>query len=311
MKNIIENDFRKLDLNLLLVFHALMQERSVTRAAARLYIGQPAVSGGLKRLRSAFADALFVRTASGMMPTPRALELARAIDPLLLSLHQALHEHPTFDATHAERIFKIGISDALEVALMPELMRYLAEVAPGVRLVALQTDSRSAPAMLDAGEIELALGVFGEFPSWQRSRVLFDWNFVCVYDPAHVKVRGKRLSLEQYLSYPHVMTSFSGGLQGIVDEHLAALGRTRRVVYSSRTFATSPLLVRQMPALTTVPAFIAGAWRDALDLAISPLPFALPEYRVSLLWGAVSESDAGLTWLAAQIAQRFTGKSFS
>jgi len=310
MANIIESDFRRLDLNLLLVFHALLQERNVTRAAARLFIGQPALSGALKRLRAAFADELFVRTSHGMAPTARALELARTIDPLLLALQQVLQEQPHFDPATAERVFRIGVSDALEVALMPALMNRLAATAPGVRLISHQTDGRSAPGMLDAGEIELAVGVFTECPAWQRRRALFDWTFVCVFNPELVPVRGKTISMKQYVRYPHLLTSFSGGLHGFIDEQLEKLGEQRKVVFSSRNFATSPLLVRQMPALTTVPTFIAGAWRDALGLSVSQLPFEVPKYQVSLMWTAANDSDAGLSWLASLCSATFGGKAF-
>jgi len=308
MDNINESDFRRLDLNLLLVFHALLHERSVTRAAQRLFIGQPALSGALKRLRVALGDALFVRTSHGMTPTPRALELARVIEPLLRSLQQALHAKPVFDPAKAERVFRIGLSDALEVALMPQLMQRLAAEAPGVRLIARAADRANAPGMLDAAEIELAVGVFIDCAAWHRQRALFDWHFVCVYNPGLVKVRGKRVTLKEYLRHPHLLTSFSADLSGLVDELLREQGLTRQVVFSSRNFATSPFIVRQMPAITTVPTFAAATWRDALGLAVSPLPFDSPSYEVSLLWAAAHDGDLGLQWLIALMHEVFGGK---
>lgn len=308
MENINESDFRRLDLNLLLVFHALLHERSVTRAAQRLFIGQPALSGALKRLRAALGDELFVRTSHGMTPTPRALELARVIQPLLLSLQQALHARPMFDPAKAERVFRIGLSDALEIALMPQLMQRLAAEAPGVRLIARAADRTTAPGLLDAAEIELAVGVFIERATWHRQRALFDWHFVCVYNPALVKVRGKRLTLKEYLRHPHLLTSFSAGLSGLVDELLRERGLARQVVFSSRNFATNPFIVRQVPAITTVPTFAAATWRDALGLAVSPLPFETPRYEVSLLWTAAQDGDLGLQWLVSLMGEVFGGK---
>ncbi|MDP9994341.1 LysR family transcriptional activator of mexEF-oprN operon [Variovorax boronicumulans] len=308
MSHINESDFRRLDLNLLLVFHALLHERSVTRAAQRLFIGQPALSGALKRLRAALGDDLFVRTSHGMTPTPRALELARVIEPLLLSLQQALHAKPAFDPAKAERVFRIGLSDALEVALMPRLMQRLSAEAPGVRLIARAADRTDAPALLDAAEIELAVGVFTECAAWHRQRSLFDWHFVCVYNPELVKVHGKRITLEEYLRFPHLLTSFSADLSGLVDELLREQGLARQVVFSSRNFATSPFIVRQMAAITTVPTFAAATWRDALGLAVSPLPFETPGYAVSLLWAAAHDGDLGLQWLVSLMGEVFSGK---
>jgi LysR family transcriptional activator of mexEF-oprN operon len=310
MPTIIESDFRGLDLNLLVVFHALFQERHVTRAARRLFIGQPALSGALKRLRAAFGDDLFVRGARAMEPTPRAHELARAIEPMLATLQAVLRNPPGFDAASSERVLRIGLSDALEAALMPGLMQRLAERAPGVRLIALQTDGRSAADMLKDGEIELAVGVFLDEPAWLRRRALFDWTFVCVFDPRLVKLRGRRITLEQYLQHPHLLTSFNADLHGYIDERLRALGHARRVVYSSRNFATSPLIARRIGALTTVPTFAAATWRDALGLAVSPLPFDVPRHEVSLMWSAANDADAGLQWLAALFVETCAGHAF-
>jgi LysR family transcriptional activator of mexEF-oprN operon len=298
MAVINERDFRHLDLNLLLVFHALREERSVTRAAQRLYLGQPALSGALRRLRAAFGDELFVRTPQGMQPTARALELGRAIDPLLAGLQAAMQRVPAFDPATARRVFRIGLSDALEVALLPRLVRLLAERAPGVQLLVRSADRGNAAALLDEGLVELVVGVFDAAPAWRRQRALFDWTFVCVFNPMLVAVRGRRLTMKQYLAHPHLLTSFAGELRGIVDDELARLGHERRVVLSSRHFATSPLVVRETAALTTVPTFVAQAWRDALGLAVARLPFEMPTWQVSTMWNAAADSDPGLRWLA-------------
>ena len=295
-----ERDFRGVDLNLLLVFHVLMQERHVTRASARLFLGQPAVSAALKRLRAAFGDELFVRTAQGMVPTPRAQALAAAITPMLATLQAALTQRPSFDPATSERVFRVGLSDSLEVALMPALLQRLQRSAPQVRLVTRSTDGPSAAGRLDASEMEVAVGVLPAPPPWQRQRALFDWRFVCLYDPRHVRTRGQRISMAEYLRHPHVITSFEGGLRGYIDEQLEQQGRTRRVVFSSPHFATSPLLVKQMPLITTVPEFIAQVWRSALRLTMSPLPFEVPGYRVLAGWAAVNDADPGLQWLLGE-----------
>jgi LysR family transcriptional regulator, mexEF-oprN operon transcriptional activator len=305
MTNIIENDFRHFDLNLLLTFRALFEERSVTRAAQRLFLGQPAVSGALKRLREAFDDELFVRTSRGITPTPRALELARQIEPFLQTLHQVLTQPPVFDPASAQRVFRVGLSDSLEVVMTPEILDRLSTLAPNVKLIARPTDSTRATAMLDEGDIELAVGVFPECVPWQRRKPLFQWRFVSVFNPRLVKTRRKRLSMEEFLRHRHVLTSFSAGLNGFIDERLELEGHKRNVVFSSASFATSPFIVRRTPAIVTVPDFIGRVWRDALDLAMSPLPFDVPTDEVSLMWSAARDQDPGLAWLADLFAQAF------
>jgi LysR family transcriptional activator of mexEF-oprN operon len=207
-------------------------------------------------------------------------------------------------------VFRVGLSDALEVALMPELMRRLAKMAPHARLVTRTTDGLRVSGMLDSGEIELAVGVFRERLARQRTRPLFNWKFVCVFNPRLIKPHRPKLSMKEYLRHPHVLTSFTADLRGYIDEQLAGMGLRREVVFSSPNFATSPFIVQQVPAMTTVPTFIAGAWRDALGLAVRPLPFRVPEFEVSLAWMDVNDADAGLSWLISLFADAFTGKAF-
>jgi LysR family transcriptional activator of mexEF-oprN operon len=297
MNNIIENDLRRIDLNLLLVLQVLLEEGSVTRTAERLYQGQPAISGSLARLREAFSDPLFVRTPKGMQPTARAIALGEQVRPFLRVLHQELQGPPSFDPAASDRIFHLGMSDALEAALMPALLQKLLAVAPGIRIVAHQTDSGRAPAMLDAGEIDLAAGVFDPPAAWHRQQRLFGWHFVCLYDPARIAVDGDPVPLDTYLAHPHLLTSFNAELTGFIDERLAELGRSRRVPFSSRNFSTSAAMLTRMAAFTTLPSYYAQAWRDLLGLAIAELPFDVPRFAVSLMWAATAESDPGLAWL--------------
>jgi len=303
MANIIENDLRRIDLNLLLVLQVLLEEGSVTRTAERLYLGQPAISGSLARLRDAFADPLFVRTPKGMQPTPRATALGEQVRPFLRLLHQELQGPPSFDPATSERIFHLGMSDALEAALMPALLQRLLAVAPYVRIVAHQTDSGRAPAMLDAGEIELAAGVFDPSAAWHRQQRLFGWHFVCLYDPAQIAVQGDPVPLDTYLAFPHLLTSFNAELTGFIDERLAEMGLSRRVQFSSRNFSTAAAMLKRMAAFTTLPSYYAEAWRDLLGLAVAELPFEVPRFAVSLMWPVTTDLDPGLAWLRAMTAE--------
>lgn len=303
MMIITDSDFRGVDLNLLLVFRALYQERNVTRAARRLFLGQPAVSAALKRLRQMFGDPLFVRTPRGMVPTERALELWGEIEPLLSSLQEAMKRRPTFDHSRAQRVFHIGLSDALEVVLMPPLLQQLSSAAPGIRLVTHRADAQRAPAMLDAGEIELAVGVHRSCNAWHRIQPLFQWHFVCLYNPQLIRLRGKKVAMKEFLRYPHVLTSFNAGLRGFVDEQLEQLGLERQVMFSSPGFAVSPFIVQRTAAFTSVPKYIADVWCETLGLVASPLPFPVPDYDVSLLWHKAADTDSGLNWLMDTLKQ--------
>jgi LysR family transcriptional activator of mexEF-oprN operon len=303
MTSIIENDLRRFDLNLLLVFHALMQERHVTRAARRLFLGQPAVSGALKRLRAAFGDELFVRGRSGMDPTPRALELSKQVDALLVGIHETMRAGQPFDPRNADRTFRVGVSEAIAVTLFPALLKTLASEAPGVTLISLDTDCHRVSSMLERNEIEIALGVFNECAQWQQQCALLDWGFVCLYNPKLIRTRGETLSLREFLANPHVLTSFKGELRGFIDERLEALGKKRRVIFSNPHFATQPFIARDNPVFVTVPDFIAHTWSRSLGLHISPLPFETPTHQISALWKTAQQGDSGLRWLIGLIEQ--------
>jgi LysR family transcriptional activator of mexEF-oprN operon len=301
MASIIDHDLRQFDLNLLLVFRALMQERHVTRAAERLFLGQPAVSGALKRLRLAWGDELFVRGRLGMEPTPRALELSQQVDALLIGLHQAMRASQPFDARHAERTFRLGVSEAIAVTLFPALLKALSTEAPGVKLITLDTDCHRVSSMLERNDIELALGVFNQCAAWQQQRALLDWRFVCLYHPKLIQPRGDTLSMREFLAHPHLLTSFKGELQGFIDERLEALGKQRRVIFSNPHFATQPYIARDNAVLVTVPDYIARTWSRSLGLRISPLPFDTPAHQVSALWKTAHQNDMGLCWLIGLI----------
>lgn len=305
MNNIIENDLRRLDLNLLLAFRALMQTRSVTLAAERLFLGQPAMSGALKRLRTAFQDELFVRTPQGMVPTPRARELWRRIEPLLAAVHQAVTQPAGFIPADAARVFRVGLTDSLGMALMPELMARLHDKARGIQLICRQADDLTAASMLDAGHIDLGVGVFKTCVPWQRLRRLFRWRFVCVYNREHINPAGDALTLEEFLRHRHLLTSFQGSLSGYIDEILAAQGMKRDVIFSSPNFATNPFILNRIPAITTVPEFTARLWQKTFDLSVSPLPFAVPDYEVSLLWTEANDREPGLNWLIGELVDAF------
>src|SRR5581483_9992217 len=159
MMTIGESDFRKLDLNLLVAFQVLVRERSVSRAAERLFLGQPAMSGALARLRDFFQDEILVRTGRGMAPTTKALALAAQLAPVLESLRATLFEQPAFDPATQSRTFHLGMRDWVESWLMPALMVRVQRAAPRVRLAVRASDARLGARMLEDEEMDLGVSV--------------------------------------------------------------------------------------------------------------------------------------------------------
>jgi DNA-binding transcriptional LysR family regulator len=292
-----------LDLNLLLALDALLSEQSVTRAAARLGLGQSAMSHSLARLRTLFGDELLTRTPEGMRPTPRAMALRERVRTALTGVQGVFAPRDSFDAASARQLFRIGLPDSMEVLLVPALLELLSREAPGVRLL-LHTvgDPAQILAELDADRLHLAFGV-GALPEGRnhhKQRMLAATSYLCIYNAALLEV-GSPLSLDDYVRYPHVLTSLRQGQVGVVDTALAPLGLSRTVSVVTPRFLAVPFMVRGAPVIATMHAELARLFASALGLNLSPPPVDLPELRYSLLWHSSYDNDPGHRWLRQAI----------
>jgi len=302
-----------IDLNLLVAFDALAAERSVTRAAARIGIGQSAMSHNLARLRTLFDDALFTRATDGMRPTPRAMELIDKVQGVLAHIQAITARRPDFFPETAERTFRIGLPDSVEVLLVPNLLAYLQRHAPGIRL-RLQVTAEAAQLLedLDGDRIDMAFGI-GGFPEGRdhhKQRSLMVGSFLCMFNPALTGIEPP-ISLEDYVRLPHVLTSLRQGERGVVDDALDKIGLKRTIALITPRFLAVPFLVRGAPVITTMHDELARLFATALGLSLSPPPVALPQIAISLLWHASYGHDPAHLWLrhtifrlAAEIASR-------
>lgn len=300
--SIKESHFRGVDLNLMVTLVVLLRERSVSRAASHLHLGQPAVSGALARLRELFDDPLLVRTAQGMEPTERALELERRLVPALGEIEAALLERREFDPLTSDRTFVVGMPDWVELWLGPRILARLSASAPGVRLAIVPTDPFRGTDMLERNEMDMGVGPFAKGPAWRRERALRTMDFRCVHGAAPLDA-SPSLSLQDYLRFPHVLVSYRGAFDSAADAWLASQGRARDVRFSSARFASVPAILKETPALATVPAVLADQWCATEGLRQLPSPVAMPDFTVTSVWTAARDSDAGLHWLADVIAE--------
>ncbi|OHX14311.1 LysR family transcriptional regulator [Chromobacterium sphagni] len=298
---ISERDFRGVDLNLLVAFLVLMRERSVSRAAEQLYLGQPAVSGALARLRNLFDDELLVRTAGGMEPTVRALQLEASLLPALQGVQAALFQPAGFDPAHAERTFTLAMPDWVEIWLMPRVFAELRRQAPGMRIAVKATDPFQGAAMLERHEMELGIATLLAEPGWMRSQPLARMGFSCVHHAAQLRFDGG-LSLPDYIAHPHLLVTYRGAFQSGIDQLLAEQGLQRRVQYTTQQFSALPSLLREVPALATVPAALARHWADCQSLRAYPLPLPVPTFEIAMFWHAAKDRDPALEWLRGVIA---------
>lgn len=291
------NNLRAVDLNLLVVLDALLHERHLTRAAARLPMSQPAVSHALARLRTLLGDPLFHRTRGGLRPTPHALALEAPLRDVLAQVRRLL-AGAVFDPAASRRAFRLAMSDYGASVVLPPLLRRLRQDAPGIDLEISYTSRGGMIGGVADGQLDLALAVFGETPAEIRRAVLFEEPFVCVTDAAATP---GPLTLDAYLARPHVLVAASQDQRsGEVDAALARIGRTRRVAL-------------RLPHWTAAPAVLAGTdlvltvARRTVDpappgLAVGPVPFPVDPLGFEMLWHERADADAGLRWLRDLLA---------
>ena len=291
---------RDLDLNLLRVFAVVAETGSVTQAAARLYLTQPAVSAALRRLTEAVGAPLFVRQGRGLVLGSRGARLHAAIRPHLQALVEAALSPAELDPKTSDRTFRLGLSDATEVWLLPALLRVLGTEAPRMRVVAIPVQFRTVGDALASGRVDAAITVADELPAGVRRHALLRGGFVCLFDPRHVRAK-RRITEERYFAHEHVVVSYNGDLRGIVED---VLRRSRRVRCSVSTFANVGAIVDGTPLLATVPEIVAREIRRVRPhLRAAALPFALPVAPLELFWPAAAEDDEACAFLRAHLVR--------
>ena len=290
-----------IDLNLLTSLDVLLDEKNVTRAARRLGRSQPAVSHHLRRLRELLGDPLLVRTPRGMQTTPRAAELRPAVRATLEAAEAVLQAAPRFDPARAERGFVLAMVDQAAFQLLPPLVTRIAEAAPRITLQ-LRPPPADLTAALSDGELELAIGVFGDAPSGIRTEPLWRESFACAVRRGGPAARGA-LDLERYLARPHLLVAPRGRPGSIVDDLLARDRLRRRIAVVVPHFLVAPAIVATSDLVWTAPAGLAHALAASYPLAVRPPPLPLPGFTIAMRWHLRLDRDPGLAWLRAMLRE--------
>jgi DNA-binding transcriptional LysR family regulator len=298
------------DLNLLLVFQAMMGERNATRAGQRIGLSQPAVSAALSRLRSIFDDQLFVRQAGEMVPTARALTLAEPISEALRRVEAALAGTPHFDPASMRRDFTMRGVDYVSYMLIAPLMAHLCKTAPEIVVRCVDAQTGSVPELLEAGRIDFAIEVMHQLEDPIRSQFLLRERYVVIVAAEHPALdpRGELFSqtpidLDLYCRSPHVLHSFVGGTTGNVDSALAAVGRRRRVGLSLPHFFSIAEAVAHSTMIATFPERMALRLAPLLGLRVYEVPVELAPISLAVIWHRRNDDDASCTWFRQQLIQ--------
>ncbi|WP_395061647.1 LysR family transcriptional regulator [Paraburkholderia silvatlantica] len=295
-------DFHGIDLNLLAAFDALMSERNVTRAATQVGVSQPAMSAALSRLRTLLGDPLFLRSADGLLPTPRARELAVPVSQALRQIEATLVKKPEFVPGEAVLTFNLGLSDYPAFVLLPALLEALGEQAPGIAInVHAFNDRDHAVDLLDAGVIDAAIGVLPTHPESRiLTRPILRDEFVTIVASHHPAAR-RGMNMKTYLSLPHALVSPEGQRHGLVDQALAQQGKQRTLALTLPQMFAVPAVVARTGMTATVMKRIALNSPAGHKLALFPPPMPLPEMVFHIIWHRRSEGNLAQQWLRALI----------
>lgn len=294
-------NLRSIDLNLLVAFEALHEARSVSRAAERLGLRQPALSAALARLRQVFGDDLFVRAAGAMQPTPKALRIAPGIASALAELRATLANAAPFAPDDAERTFTIASTDYTTLVLIPAVIAALQAEAPGVNLRIIGYDKTDVAELIDRGEIDVALGVFQNPPQRAVRQFLCPERFVGLARKEHPQISEGVISLEDYVGAAHALVSVRRDAIGEIDKALRQRNLTRRIALTLPHMLVLPSILRCSYFLTALPARIAEMVAVD-DLQTFELPLNIPAWRIEMLWNAGTRSDQASAWLRSKIA---------
>lgn len=301
MSDFQNNELRRLDLTALLVFLGLLRHRKATEVASDLGLTQSAISRVLKRLRDIFGDELFLRHPHGLEPTSIALGLEAPIAAAVDSLREAIGVIQPFVPGAAKGIVRLAAQDAVQVGIVPGLVRILSDKAPGLVLSVLPIAHHSALDALAAGEVDLALGRYASVSEPLTATPLYEQGFAVV---ARSETIGPLpLSLDRYLRLPHVLVSPRGDLLGVVDAKLADFGLSRRVIAAVPQFFPALATVVETGCLATLPDRFARRFAPGLGLVVTCPPLTLPRFTISAVHHRRSANDPKLLWLLNQIGE--------
>ncbi|MGQ7262072.1 LysR family transcriptional regulator [Vreelandella sp. V005] len=301
---------RQFDLNLLLVFEALMRERHVTRAAERLYLSQPALSHSLKRLRESLEDPLFIRTEKGMQPTPRAQALQPVVQQALALLREGLAPPALFSPANSTRRFTLATTDYFEEVMYPTFLSQLLAYAPGISFSIELITQEVLSEGLEQRQVDMVVGLDSQsvLPSGVIQTPWMNEELVCLAASHNERV-GEALDIAQFARELHVeLADISGLLPSNIDSCLAQHGLTRRVISKNLNYIAAARVVALTEAIMTLPRQMAERFVTMLPVRLVEPPKELPALKMTLIQHGLYANQPANAWLygvLTEFANRF------
>ncbi len=297
-------NLRDLDLNLLVVFNQLLLDRSVSVAAERLGLTQPAVSNALKRLRTLLKDELFLRTSRGMEPTPYALHLAEPVVYALNALQSALTHRDAFDPLTSRRTFNIAMTDIGEMYFMPLLMNALAQRAPHIQISTVRPHAGNLKEDMEAGLVDLAAGPLPDLQTGFFQTRLLRHRYVCMFRRNH-PIAKSPMTLGQFTELDHVGVHSANTGHADIDGLIERAGVKRRMRLRVPHFVAVGPILQNTDLIATVPERFSERIEGAFGLVSSPHPVRLPDIAINLFWHAKFNRDPANLWLRQLFVELF------
>lgn len=293
-----------LDLNLLAVFQEVYRERQISSAAKRLGLSQSAVSNALARLRRAFGDELFVRTAAGMQPTPLAAQMAEPIGAAMAQVALALNQRSRFDPATSHRRFTLAMTDVGEIYFMPALIERCRLLAPLVKISSVRAGALNLKEALEGGRVDLAVGPFEDISEALYQRLLFRQPYVTMFRKGHPLGRGK-VDLERFVAAEHMLVDAHESPYDRINGLLARAGIGPNVRFRVPHFTAVPYMVATSELVVTVPQKLAERAALPFGLAWIAPPLELPPLQTNVFWHRRYNQDPGNQWLRGLLAELF------
>lgn len=296
---------RDLDLNLLVLFDALMSTRQLTAAAGRLSITQSAASQALARLRRAFDDELFVRSRNGMVPTPKAQELAPYVSEALMLVDKALQETSEFDPATSRRTFRIAFGSTGEIALLPRILGAVASQSTAVKIVSTPATSEQALALVKRADIDFSVDYAAPRDRRLQHEKMAEDEIVLIARRGHPRIRGS-VTTEEFFRERHVVLSLDDERRAYIERLIQHGGSGRQIIAEVGHYASVPALVLETDAIAIIPRSMAEIllYKDRFQVVATP--FALPSLPLFVIWHSAFETDPAHRWMRGIILGALT-----
>jgi len=297
---------RNIDLKLVAIVGELHRTRSVSAAAANLSLSQSTVSMALAKLRRHFDDPLFVRTSAGMEPTPRGAELTEVMKNAEFFMRQALEHRSVFDPLKSDRVFQLCSTDIAQLTLLPTLLKRLKRAGPSIGITLRNITDRTQ-ALLESGEVDLAVGFIPPKGAGFCGQRLFQDRFICALRFDHPRI-GKTLTIKQFEAESHVAVTTSGTGHSIVEETLQAKHICRNVGLRVASFIGLGPIIANTDLIAILPEQLGTFFAQAGKVRLIEPPFDIPSYFIYQLWHERMRHDPASQWLRKLIADLFLRK---